>query len=66
MKHQDFVITTAHGARQNPLIAIQRDAHASMASIAQKLGMTIDSRLKIMTPKKEEQKHDPFKEMFNE
>lgn len=66
MKNQDFVITTAHGVRANPLIAIQRDAHASMASIAQKLGMTIDSRLKIMTPKKEEQKHDPFKEMFNE
>lgn len=66
MKNQDMVITTAHGVRQNPLITIQRDAHASMQSIAQKLGMTIDSRLKIMTPRKEEQKHDPFKAMFNE
>jgi len=66
MKDEDMVITTAHGVRTNPLITVQRDAHSSMQSIAQKMGLTIDSRLKIMTPKKEEQNNDPFKDFMNE
>ncbi|MFD2830352.1 phage terminase small subunit P27 family [Corticicoccus populi] len=64
MKSESLTITTAHGVRSNPLIIIQRDAHRSMQSIASKLGMTIDSRLKIMTPKQSEQKSDPFKSFF--
>lgn len=66
MQGEDLVITTAHGARTNPLITIQRDAHSSMQSIAQKMGLTIDSRLKIMTPKKEDKKRDDFVEFLKD
>lgn len=63
LKNEESIIETAHGTKLNQNHVIKREAFKVINSVAPKLGMTIDSRLKIFTPKKEEKK-DPFKEMF--
>ena len=65
LKEEDDIIETAHGTKLNQNHVIRREAFKVINSVAPKLGMTIDSRLKIFTPKKEE-KSDPFKEMFKD
>ena len=45
--------------------AIKRDALSQMNSIAPKIGMSIDSRMKIFTPKPEKKSDDPFEVMLN-
>lgn len=65
LKDEEDVIETAHGTKLNQNHVIKREAFKVINSVAPKLGMTIDSRLKIFTPKKEE-KADPFKEMFGD
>jgi len=65
LKQEDDIIETAHGTKLNQNHVIRREAFKVINSVAPKLGMTIDSRLKIFTPKKEE-KSDPFKEMFKD
>lgn len=64
LKSEEDIIETAHGTKLNQNHVIRREAFKIINSVAPKLGMTIDSRLKIFTPKKEE-KSDPFKEMFS-
>ena len=64
LKEEDDIIETAHGTKLNQNHVIKREAFKVINSVAPKLGMTIDSRLKIFTPKTEEKK-DPFKEMFS-
>lgn len=65
LKDEPAIIETAHGTKINQNHTIKRDSFNVINSITPKLGMTIDSRLKIFTPKKEE-KADPFKEMFSD
>ena len=65
LKEEEDIIETAHGTKLNQNHVIRREAFKVINSVAPKLGMTIDSRLKIFTPKKEE-KSDPFKEMFKD
>lgn len=65
LKDEPAIIETAHGTKINQNHTIKRDSFNVINSITPKLGMTIDSRLKIFTPKKEEKK-DRFKEMFGD
>lgn len=64
LKEEEDIIKTANGTKMNQYHTIRRNAMDKINSIAPKLGMTIDSRLKIVVPKKEE-KNDPFKELMN-
>ena len=66
LKEQDSIITTAHGSKLNPLHTIKRDSFNIMNSIAPKLGMSIDSRLKILSSQVEDKKDDdPFMDLMN-
>ena len=63
LKEEEDVVVTNNGSKVNPYHTIRRNAMDKINSIAPKLGMTLDSRLKIYIPPKEE-KSDEFKEMF--
>jgi len=65
LKKEDDIIETAHGTKLNQNHVIRREAFKIINSVAPKLGMTIDSRLKIFVPKKEEKKNT-LKEMFGD
>ncbi|MFQ3838372.1 phage terminase small subunit P27 family [Staphylococcus pseudoxylosus] len=62
----EIVTFTERGSKVNPWHTVKRDSFNVMNSIAPKLGMTIDSRLKIFTPKANNDKDDdPFMDFFN-
>lgn len=61
----EIVTFTERGSKVNPWHTVKRDSFNVMNSIAPKLGMTIDSRLKIFTPKTNNDKDDdPFMDFF--
>lgn len=64
MNNSEAVIETERGTKLNQNHAIKRDALSQLNSIAPKIGMSIDSRLKIFTPKEEEKNNDRLGEMF--
>lgn len=53
MKNEDAIIVTERGTKLNQNHAIKRDALSQLNSIAPKLGLTIESRLKILDSSKE-------------
>ena len=53
MKQEGAVIVTERGTKLNQNHAIKRDALAQLNSISSKLGLTVESRLKILDPKNE-------------
>ena len=64
MKKEGIVITGVNGdTKINPAFNAKEKAHQRMQSIARTIGMTVDSRLKIITPSVEE-KSDKFDEFF--
>ncbi|GAA6817823.1 phage terminase small subunit P27 family [Helicobacter pylori] len=65
MNNDDPIIETDRGTKLNQNHAIKRDALSQMNSIAPKIGMSIDSRMKIFTPKAEKKNDDPFEVMLN-
>ncbi len=65
MSEGDAVIETPNGTKLNQNHAIKRDALSQINSLAPKIGLTIDSRMKIFTPKEKEKKTDPFEAMLN-
>ena len=65
MNSGDPIIETDRGTKLNQNHAIKRDALSQMNSIAPKIGMSIDSRMKIFTPKPEKKSDDPFEVMLN-
>lgn len=62
----DIVTFTERGSKVNPWHRVKMDSYSVMNSIAPKLGLTIDSRMKILTPKKETSVKDPFEEFLND
>lgn len=54
----DSVEYTERGSKVSPWHTIKRDSFNIMNSIAPKLGLTIDGRLKIFTPKNNKKKDD--------
>lgn len=65
LRAEEDIIETRNGTKLNQNHVLRRNAMDKINSIAPKLGMTLDSRLKIYVPPKEE-KSDPFKDMFSD
>lgn len=65
LENEDSVVVTERGSKLNPNHTIKRDALSQLNSIAPKLGLTVESRLKIMEPKPKQQ-YDPFSEFFED
>jgi P27 family predicted phage terminase small subunit len=63
---QDVVTFTERGSKVNPWHRVKVDSFNIMNSIAPKLGLTIDSRMKILTPKNEPTTKDPFEEFMKD
>lgn len=64
---KDEVVTfTERGSKVSPWHRVKMDSYSTMNSIAPKLGLTIDSRMKILTPKQESKEKDEFGEMLDE
>ena len=55
MNNSDVVIVTERGTKLNENHRIKRDSLSQLNSIAPKLGLTVESRLKILDPSKEKQ-----------
>lgn len=55
---REKVVETERGSKLSPYYTIQRDSITAMNSIAPKLGLTLDSRMKVLTPTKEEKEKD--------
>lgn len=53
MNESDAIIETERGTKLNQNHTIKRDALSQLNSIAPKLGLTVESRLKILEPKQE-------------
>lgn len=65
LKKEGMIVTAMNGdTKINPAFNAKEKAHQRMQSIARTIGMTVDSRLKIITPKVEE-KSDKFDEFFD-
>lgn len=63
---KDEVVTfTERGSKVNPWHRVKVDSFNIMNSITHKIGMSIDSRIKILTPKAESKSNDPFEDMLN-
>lgn len=62
---REKVVETERGSKLSPYYTIQRDSITAMNSIAPKLGLSLDSRMKIVTPKKEEKEDDPMSDFLS-
>lgn len=61
---REKVVETERGSKLSPYYTIQRDSITAMNQIAPKLGLSLDSRMKIVTPKKEDKEKDPMSEFL--
>lgn len=64
MNNSDVIIETERGTKLNENHRIKRDALSQLNSIAPKLGLTVESRLKILDPSKEKTNDKSVYEMF--
>lgn len=64
MNNSDAIIETERGTKLNQNHTIKRDALSQLNSIAPKLGLTVESRLKILEPKQESKSSASVYEMF--
>ena len=62
---KEMVVVTERGSKLSSYYTIQRDSITAMNSIAPKLGLTVESRLKILEPKEPKENADPFEDMLN-
>lgn len=65
MNQGEPVIETERGTKLNQNHAIKRDSLSQLNSIAPKIGLTADTRLKMFTPEEKKSSDDPFEVMFN-
>lgn len=61
---REKVVETERGSKLSPYYTIQRDSITAMNQIAPKLGLSLDSRMKVMTPKKEVKDIDPMSDFL--
>lgn len=64
MNNSDAIIETERGTKLNQNHTIKRDALSQLNSIAPKLGLTVESRLKILEPKQDVKSGESVYEMF--
>ncbi len=55
---REKVVETERGSKLSPYYTIQRDSITAMNSLAPKIGLTLDSRMKIVSPKPQEKEKD--------
>lgn len=65
IQEEGMVVVTERGSKLSPHYTIQRDSVNTMNAICPKLGLTVESRLKIMEPKPKQQ-YDPFSAFFED
>lgn len=65
LQEEGMVVVTERGSKLSPNYTIQRDSVNTMNAICPKLGLTVESRLKIMEPKPKQQ-YDPFSAFFED
>ena len=61
---REKVVETERGSKLSPYYTIQRDSITAMNQIAPKLGLSLDSRMKVVTPKKEVEDIDPMSDFL--
>ncbi|MGW5358262.1 phage terminase small subunit P27 family [Staphylococcus xylosus] len=64
MNNSDAIIETERGTKLNQNHTIKRDALSQLNSIAPKLGLTVESRLKILEPKQDIKSGESVYELF--
>lgn len=62
----EVVTFTERGSKVNPWHRVKVDSYGIINSIAPKMGLTLDSRMKIMTPKPQEEQVDKFGALFDD
>ena len=63
----EVVTFTERGSKVNPWHRVKMDSYSVMNSIAPKLGLTIDSRMKVMSPSiKKKDDSDPMGDFFDD
>src|SRR5699024_132798 len=65
IQEKGMEVVTERGSKLSPNYTIQRDSVNTMNAICPKLGLTVESRLKIMEPKPK-QLSDPFSALFED
>lgn len=65
IQEEGMVVVTERGSKLSPNYTIQRDSVNTMNAICPKLGLTVESRLKIMEPKPKQQ-YGPFSAFFED
>ena len=66
LKEQGLVIETERGTKLSSYYTVQRDSVNTMNSICPKLGLTVESRLKILAPTDNKDSTDPFEDLMND
>ena len=61
-----LVTETERGTKLSSYYTAQRDSTDRLISLSNKLGLNMDSRMKIVTPKKETKEKDEFGDMLND
>ena len=65
LQEEGMVIETERGTKLSSHYTVQRDSVNTMNSICPKLGLTVESRLKILAPSNDKEKSDPFEDLMN-
>ena len=60
-----MVVETERGTKLSSYYTVQRDSVNAMNSICPKLGLTVESRLKLLSPDTKKEKKDEFEDLMN-
>ena len=66
IKDEGLIVETERGTKLSSYYTIQRDSVNTMNAICPKLGLTVESRLKILAPSNNQEKSDPFEDLMND
>lgn len=66
LEKEGMVVETERGTKLSSYYTVQRDSVNTMNSICPKLGLTVESRLKILAPNNDKEKTDPFEDLMND
>ncbi|WP_204205876.1 phage terminase small subunit P27 family [Mammaliicoccus sciuri] len=59
-----LITETERGTKLSSYYTVQRDSTDRLISLSNKLGLNLDSRMKVMTPKKEAKDTDPMSDFL--
>ncbi|MCG1327241.1 phage terminase small subunit P27 family [Staphylococcus epidermidis] len=65
LEKEGMVVETERGTKLSSYYTVQRDSVNAMNSICPKLGLTVESRLKILSPDTKKEKKDEFEDLMN-